>query len=244
MFFKSKSSEKSKPPAENVQQEPPAANPAPTPDAGAAIPPAPAAVQTKTTAPGSNIEPQQDTAMTQQPTNGQPPAEQPATEQQESLPPEELRKRAVVAKQTSASFGDIVRLLMQSNEFKKLKLEDLNGLVVPAVATGQFLTAEAQSKTNGAKMPVATVLWASVSEEVDQRFTTDLGGPVNLAAKEWKSGNIPWLIAAAGDRRLIADMLKRVQSDVFKGQPMKLRSRDENGQTVVTTVDELQQSRH
>jgi hemolysin-activating ACP:hemolysin acyltransferase len=167
-----------------------------------------------------------------------------APDQKPSLSAEELRKRAVIAKQTSASFGDIVRLLMQSNEFKKLRLEDLNGLVVPAIATGQFLTAEAQSKTNGAKLPIATVLWASVSEEVDRRFSSDLNSPVRLAAQEWKSGGIPWLIAAAGDQRLIADMLRRIQNDVFKGRPIKLRSRGPNGQTVVTTVEELQKSRN
>ena len=70
---------------------------------------------------------------------------------------------------------------------------------------------------------MAAVLWASVSEEIDKQLSDNPDQSMKLAPKDWKSGDIPWLIIAAGDQRLIKALVKRVQETALKGRPLKLR---------------------
>lgn len=64
-----------------------------------------------------------------------------------SLNPEELAKvQALRSKMISASFGEIVTLLMRSPHYKHYSLSDLEWLVIPALLTNQFLVVEAQMK--------------------------------------------------------------------------------------------------
>ena len=149
---------------------------------------------------------------------------------------EELRKHAARSKQTLATFGEIVSVFMRTKELKGVPIGALETMVVPAIATGQYLIARTQSKENGMTAPVAAVLWASVSEDVDQRLSSELDKPIKLEPKEWKSGDIPWLICVAGDRRVVDGMLKKLQSDAFNNIPIKMRARGQDGQTTIATI--------
>jgi len=158
---------------------------------------------------------------------------------QSKLSPEqitEIQRRAATSKKLQASFGEIVSLLMRTQDFKNMRLTGLEDLVVPAITTGQFMIAEAQAKESGFTAPVAAILWASVSEEIDQKLSKTNGEPVKLAPKDWKSGDIPWLIIAAGDKRLIKAILQRVQETTLKGRPMKFRALDNIEKAVQTTT--------
>jgi hemolysin-activating ACP:hemolysin acyltransferase len=140
----------------------------------------------------------------------------------------EVKRRAAKSKQLQASFGEIVGLLMRSPQFKDMPLSSLEVLVLPAIANGQFMIAEAQAKKSGFIAPVAAVLWASVSEEVDRRLSASGDAPVKLGPKDWKSGDIPWLIIAAGDQRLIKALLQRLEKTVLKGRPLKSSFKQED----------------
>lgn len=132
-------------------------------------------------------------------------------------------------------FGEVVSVLMRTPQFGRLPLTEVRALVVPPLISGQFLVAEAQSKSQGFITPVATALWAKVSKEVDQRLSQDLDKPIRLAPNEWKCGEIPWLIVLAGNPQAIAPMLKQFQETTLKGQPLKMRARDKNGKAIVRT---------
>jgi cytolysin-activating lysine-acyltransferase len=147
----------------------------------------------------------------------------------------EVQRRAAKSKQLQASFGGIVVLLMRNPEFRNCTLADLEHLVLPALSNGQFTIAEAQEKKSGLMTPVAAILWASVSEEVDQRLSKTQDQPLKLAPNEWKSGDIPWLIAAVGDPRLIKALQQRLQESVLKDRPLKSRSTDTDDKPVVPT---------
>jgi hemolysin-activating ACP:hemolysin acyltransferase len=144
----------------------------------------------------------------------------------------EIKRRATKSKQLQAAFGEIVSLLMRSPQFKTMPLSSLEELVVPAITNGQFSIAETQEKKSGLIAPVAAVLWASVSEDVDRRLSESLDEPAKLAPKDWKSGNIPWLIIAAGDTRLIKALLQRIQETTLKGRVLKLRSANKVGTSI------------
>ncbi len=152
-----------------------------------------------------------------------------------ALSQEEMERRAVASKRLLMSFGEIVSVMMRSPQFKNATLSDLEHLVVPAVSSGQFIVAEAQSKENGFITPVSVALWASVSDEVDQRLGANPEEPIKLAPQEWKSGDNPWLIALAGDRRPMNSLLRRLHETTFKDKPLKVRTRGEDGSHHVKT---------
>jgi hemolysin-activating ACP:hemolysin acyltransferase len=153
------------------------------------------------------------------------------------LSPEELRKRAVASKLVSASFGEIVSVLMRSEHYKHYTLQDLEWLVVPAVLSNQFLLAEARAKGNGFTAPVGVVLWASVSPEVDQRLTAAIAQPLRLRPQDWRSGDILWLVDAVGPQKLIGNMLQQLHAKVFKGRQVKLRTQGQDGKPAIRTME-------
>lgn len=155
---------------------------------------------------------------------------------QPDLSPEEARKHAEVGKQMAAAFGELVTLLMRSETDRKRPISDLEWMIAPAIVTGQFAIADAQSKKTGAIAPVGAVLWAMVSEDIDQKLSNADDEAVQLNPKDWRSGNIPWIVLAMGDKRVIAGLIKKLAKDVFRNQEPKIRSRDKDGNIVVGRV--------
>lgn len=149
----------------------------------------------------------------------------------DGVTPEQAAQRRKVSKELQAAFGSIVSIMMRTPNLRKVSLAEVEALVVPAVATGQFAVAEAQSKENGATAPVAAVLWACVSEEVDRKLSGEGGEPVKLEPKDWKSGDIPWLVMAIGDKRFLKNMLEQVQTKSLNGRPLKTRQPSGAGQS-------------
>lgn len=210
MFFGSKKSDASKPPA--AAPQPAQATPTPAAPAASAPPPAPVPAPAPVLA---------ETAAPEAP----------------QLSEEELRKRAAASKLVSASFGEIVSVLMRSEHYKQYSLQDLEWLVVPAVLSNQFLLAEARAKGNGFTAPVGVVLWASVSAEVDQRLTANIAQPMRLKPEDWRSGDILWLVDAVGPAKLIGSMLQQLHTKVFKGRQVKLRAQGQDGKPAVRTME-------
>ncbi|MBS0244810.1 MAG: toxin-activating lysine-acyltransferase [Proteobacteria bacterium] len=150
--------------------------------------------------------------------------------------PADAASRAAATKRLYTAAGEIVSVLMRSPETRALTLGQLEALIGPALNTGQFLVAEAQSKADGSVAPMATVLWATVSAEVDQRLSAQPDQPFQLAPNEWRSGEVPWLVLLAGDQRLIGPMLKALQDNALRGCPLKMRTKDKNGNAIVGTL--------
>lgn len=161
-----------------------------------------------------------------QPTAAAPPADPTAPAH---LPPEALKNGAAVSKAIMAAFGQIVTVLMRTQEHRNKPLNELEWLVVPAVTTGQFALAEAQSKVNGMMAPVGLILWATVSAAVDQRLRADIANGVKLAPDEWKSGDHLWIVEAVGDPKILQAMLQRATQNEWKGRSANLRVRAPDG---------------
>lgn len=138
--------------------------------------------------------------------------------------PQAAQAAAARVKSDYAIFGEIVSVYMRSADFKQMTLAQIERLVVPAIASRQFLVAEAQSKSTGKKLPVAAVMWASVSSEIDKRLSEGSVTLADLEVKDWKSGDIPWLAGAAGNSELLGRMLQQVQTETLKGRNLKYRS--------------------
>jgi hemolysin-activating ACP:hemolysin acyltransferase len=149
---------------------------------------------------------------------------------------EDARRRAAIATRQSVVFSQIVGLLMRSPHYKHYALSDLEWLVLPALATGQFSVAEAATQRDAPTVPVAVALWASVSPQIDKRLSEDLSAPMRLRPDEWRSGEILWLIAAVGDARMIPSFLKQLCGTAWKGRHIKLRRLDAEGKPAVALM--------
>ena len=146
---------------------------------------------------------------------------------------------AAVSKLVSASIGDIAVVFSRSPRHKHYSLADIEWLIVPAVVTGQAYIAELQHKEHGGRAPVAAVLWASVSDEVDQRLSANAGAKIRLKPEEWKSGEHLWIVDVAGDPRAIADALARLASTDLKHSSAKLVMPDARGKQNVEELHAL-----
>jgi hemolysin-activating ACP:hemolysin acyltransferase len=144
------------------------------------------------------------------------------------------KQRAIVAKSRFAALGEIVAVLMDAPSFKSMSLADVQKLVMPAILAGQYRVGQTSPDRTGVPVPVAVVLWASVSEELDRRMSQSQD--FVLKSSDWKSGGIPWLVAAAGDQRVLAQMLDHVQTTVLEGKKLKMRAKDSTGKISIGSL--------
>jgi len=142
--------------------------------------------------------------------------------------PRKDRQQALAALRNSLSFTQIIGVLMRSEHYKHYTLGDLEWLVVPPMLAGQYRIGEAKPKTGGS-LPVAVVLWARVSADVDKRLEQIGRAPIRLRPDEWTSGDILWLVHAAGEPRFVRHVLKQLSETAFKGREVKFRGFSKDG---------------
>src|SRR5262249_14248076 len=114
---------------------------------------------------------------------------------------------------------------------------------LPPLTAGQFQLGQAPMQAPGKTdqqpsmvVPVAVALWARVSPEIDTALSTTLDKQVRLQANQWVSGDNIWLMAAAGDPRVVPDFIERLREREFKGKEVKWRAREADGQVVIRTL--------
>ena len=143
------------------------------------------------------------------------------------LSPDERRRRADHAHRVMQAFGSIVAVYMRSPAHRNMRLSEIERIVGPAVVTGQFSLAEATHKENGLVMPVGVLLWGSVSLEIDRRLQALKGdAPFTLAPREWKSGDIVWLVEVIGSKTVVDAMLRRQHETSWRGRTVRTRNAD------------------
>ncbi len=153
------------------------------------------------------------------------------------LPAEEAKRRAALAKQAAAAFGEFVTLLMQAPSEKNRPISDLEWMILPAIVTGQYVLADAQSKQTGAVMPVAGIIWALVSADIDRQLTENLEKAPRLRPQDWRSGDIPWIIMALGDQKVLGGLMQNLTKSVFKDKAAKVRARGADGKITVGRLE-------
>ena len=253
MFFKKKKDEPAPPapPAPPARQPEPAPEPTPAPTAKAApeaptpkaasAPPAPEKTGLAPAAKSISVQ-NGSGALAAAPkpkvVTGRVASPQP-TSDDVALTPEEQEKHrqaAALSKRISTGLGEITSVLMRSKTHAVLPIAQLQTLL-PAIARNQYVTAEARSRENGMSSPIAVVIWATVSDEVDQRLSADAQKPLSLTAADWAGGANVWVIEAVGEPRAVSALIKRLQDTRWKGQAVKLRARGEDGQASIRTLD-------
>ncbi len=156
--------------------------------------------------------------------------------QASTRPNEEVERRAERSKAAAAMLGQAITVLMRDARYRSMSLADVERLLLPSLVTGQFSLVEGPRGTNGVPS-LGLLTWAEVSPEVDQRLSTSNASPVQLEPKDWRSGNILWIMEAVGDRRLNSEVLKQLRAKKWPGRGLKIRSRGQDGAIQVTVLD-------
>jgi len=144
-------------------------------------------------------------------------------------------RREAAQLRNALAFTQILGVLMSSSHYKEYKVADLEWLVIPPLLAGQFRIGEAKPK-EGITLPVAVVLWARVSAEVDKRLTETDTLEVRLKPEEWTSGDILWLVHAAGQTRFVRHVVEQLSKTTFKGREVKVLGRGQDGKPKVHTL--------
>jgi hemolysin-activating ACP:hemolysin acyltransferase len=136
---------------------------------------------------------------------------------------------AAMSKLISASIGDIAMVFSRSPHHKHYTFADLEWMIAPAVMTGQFYVAEVQHPELGTRAPVAAVLWASVSDETDQRLSGHPTHRIRLRPDEWQAGPHVWIVDVAGEQASIGKALMALAGATFKGKIVKVSTQSPAG---------------
>lgn len=153
-----------------------------------------------------------------------------------SEPDSFFRPRMPVEKRIGELFGDVVNLLMNVLQYRKVSLNDLEWLVKPPLQHGQFVLATAPERNRRAGRCLGAVLWAEVSPELDQNFASCTGGLIRIAPRDRKSGTAVWVMVAAGEVAIIRSLLKRLHSSELANRTIKLWARTPAGEPIVATI--------
>jgi hemolysin-activating ACP:hemolysin acyltransferase len=150
-----------------------------------------------------------------------------------TAPMTEKVRRQAAAMQNAFAFSQVAGVMMRSKRYRQCTLADLESMVIPPLLAGQFRIGEVKLDKEDRNVPGAVVLWASVSAEVDQRLMQADALPVQLKAEEWKSGDIPWVMHAVGETRVLRQLVERLAETAFKGRELKVLGRNKDGKPVV-----------
>jgi hemolysin-activating ACP:hemolysin acyltransferase len=146
-------------------------------------------------------------------------------------------RRDATSLRNSLAFTQAVGVLMRSSHYKEYKIGDLEWLLLPAITNRQFRIGEVKldEAHGGATVPASLVLWAFVSPEVDKRLTETT--EPKLAPAEWTSGDIPWLVHAAGETRFVRPVVDQLMATTFKGRTLKVLGRDKDNNIKIHILD-------
>jgi hemolysin-activating ACP:hemolysin acyltransferase len=129
-----------------------------------------------------------------------------------------LRSRA-----TAASVGDVVGAFLRSERHRRLTIADLEKAAIPAMLLGHFAVANTPVPNRpGETAPLAVMFWALVSPEVDARLSQATSFPLQLAREEWTSGDILWIVDAAGPAQVLHRLIEEVTSRSLGGRVPKM----------------------
>jgi hemolysin-activating ACP:hemolysin acyltransferase len=153
------------------------------------------------------------------------------------LDADELKRRPAVSREFSTRVGEVVSLLMRSRLHRFSLLAELEWMIMPAIAARQVRIVEGFSQETGLVSPVAAILWASVSPEIDQRLNQAIDQPIKLKPEEWRSGDIVWIVEAVGEPRVVAASLQHLKQNELKDRVVRMRVKGGDGKPAVGRLE-------
>jgi cytolysin-activating lysine-acyltransferase len=110
--------------------------------------------------------------------------------------------------------GEVCWLMSRAQHRRHAFMADLEWLVMPALALGQ-----ARLFRNDKGDPISFASWATVSDEVNERFKS---GVARIAPPEWRSGPHLWIFDIVAPFGGAKEMLDQVHKTVFEGKSVAI----------------------
>ncbi|HMP55425.1 MAG TPA: toxin-activating lysine-acyltransferase [Novosphingobium sp.] len=139
------------------------------------------------------------------------------------MDPEIAAKVAQLRSSVRENFGKAVMALMMVPRYRSQTLADLQHIVLEPLLRDRLAMAY-PPKGDSALAPDVSgfAIWASVSEEVDQRIREQVREgvfPVRLRPEDWNSGQINWLFdVIAPDARTVASVIANFRQLAKEGE--------------------------
>lgn len=141
----------------------------------------------------------------------------------------EMKRRAQLSRDVASGLGQIIVLMLHGRQHRHTMLSELEWLIMPAVTFRQFRLAEGVNSEKGFVAPIAAVLWANVSAEVDKRISENINQQIKLKPEEWRSGEHTWIVEALGDPKAVSALLQHLKQNELKDKTVRMRVRGQDG---------------
>jgi cytolysin-activating lysine-acyltransferase len=137
--------------------------------------------------------------------------------------PEIAKKISDLRSTLRENFGKVVMAMMMMPRYRTQMLGDLQHLVLDPMLQDRVAMAYPSKQDNAIAPDMAGfAIWASVSEEVDQRIRDQIAQgvfPVRLRNEDWNSGDINWLLdVIAAKPETIATVIANFRQVVKDGE--------------------------
>ncbi|WP_209003265.1 toxin-activating lysine-acyltransferase [Stappia taiwanensis] len=141
------------------------------------------------------------------------------------LDPAMTEKIAQVRSKVHETFGKVALAMMALPRYRHLSLLDLNAVLLEPLIRDRVAIASSTKSETGEASHLDTLsgiaIWASVSEDVDQKIREQIKAgvfPLRLAADDWNSGSIHWLFdVIAPNERLTTSVIANFKQVVKEG---------------------------
>lgn len=138
------------------------------------------------------------------------------------LDPKIVEKIAAVRSQVRESFGKIAMAMMALPRYRHQTIADLQHLVLEPLMRDRIAIAyPAKAEKSEISDIAGLAIWASVSEEVDAKIREQAKAgvfPVRLAADDWNSGEINWLLdVIAPNQKATASVIANLRQVMKEG---------------------------
>ncbi len=163
-----------------------------------------------------------------------PPAKQPDHGQPKAAL--DLQTATARSRALAANLGAVVAIMMRTPEHRNATLSEIETLVGPPLGLDQIAIVEARDPESGIVAPVAAVLWAMVSQDVDARLSDITNSKPRLEPRDWRSGPIAWIVTAIGHKTAVTQLLEQVVKSRFPDSPPKIRVREQDGSAKIGLV--------
>ena len=125
--------------------------------------------------------------------------------------------------------AEILWLMTRTPTHRHFFIADAEWLIFPPISNAQFRIYRDKDMA-----PAGCVLWASLSDEVQQRVEA---GATRLAPADWKSGDNLWIIDVVAPNGKATAMVEDMRNTVFKGKAFKFHATGQDGKRTVQQVE-------
>lgn len=144
--------------------------------------------------------------------------------EQRSIDPQLMAQIAAFRAKLQANVGEVVLAMMNLPRYRNQTFSDIMHLVLEPMMADRIAIAKAGGEGK-AEETAGIAIWASVSDEVDQKIREQVKAgvfPIRLKSDDWASGDNAWLLDVIAPTQKVATAVLANFSQVVKDKPVRI----------------------